>query len=65
MQTIYFNLKHFDPKWVEADINSELERVNLWLKLNKLSLNIKKDKNFFFHRKQNKIKEIDILIDNV
>ena len=38
---IYFNLEDFDPKCVETEINNELERVNVWLKLNKLSLNIK------------------------
>ena len=42
--TIYFNREDFDPECVETEINNELERVNLWLKLNKLSLNIKRDK---------------------
>ena len=41
--TIYFNLKNFDARRIESEINNELERVNIWLKLNKLSLNIKKD----------------------
>ena len=41
--TLYFNLKKFDPRRIESKINNELERVNIWLKLNKLSLNIKKD----------------------
>ena len=40
--TIYFNLKDFDPATIEKDINSELEKINVWLKLNKLSLNVKK-----------------------
>ena len=63
--TIYFNLEDFDPVCVETEINNELERVNLWLKLNKLSLNIKKTKLLVFHRKQKKIQDITILIDNV
>ena len=63
--TIYFNLEDFDPEGVETEINNELEKVNLWLKLNKLSLNIKKTKLMIFHRKQKKIKDINISIDNV
>ena len=63
--TIYFNLEDFDPECVETEINNELEKVNLWLKLNKLSLNIKKTKLMIFHRKQKKIKDINISIDNV
>ena len=35
--TIYFNLEDFDSQNTEADINAELEKVNTWLKLNKLS----------------------------
>ena len=63
--TIYFNLEDFDPECVETEINNELEKINLWLKLNKLSLNIKKTKLMIFHRKQKKIKDINISIDNV
>ena len=62
--TIFF-LEDFDPECVETEINNELERVNLWLKLNKLSLNINKTKLMIFHRKQKKIKDINISIDNV
>ena len=40
--TIYFSLEDFDPTTRERDINSELEKINIWLKLNKLSLNVKK-----------------------
>ena len=61
--TIYFNLEYFGQICVETETNNELDMVNLWLKLNKLSLNIKKTKLMIFHRKQKKIK--DISIDNV
>ena len=37
--TIYFNLEDFDLQTRETDINRKLEKVNIWLKLNKLSLN--------------------------
>ena len=40
--TIYFNLDDFDPRRVENKVNNELERVNICLKLNKLSLKILK-----------------------
>ena len=34
--TIYFNIKDFDTNNLEAEINKELEQVNIWLKVNKL-----------------------------
>ena len=49
--TIYFNLEEFDNLNKEGDINGELEKVNTWLKLNKLSLNAQKTKLMVFHRK--------------
>ena len=55
--TIYFNLEEFDHLNKEGDINGELEKVNTWLKLNKLSLNAQKTKLMFFHRKQ---KHVDV-----
>ena len=63
--TIYFNLKDFDQRRIESEINNKLERVNIWLKLNKLSLNIKKTKLMIFGSKQKKIKEIYNSIDYV
>ena len=53
---IYFSLEDFYPKYVEVEISKELERVNLWLKLNKLSLNIIMTKLMIFYRKQTKSK---------
>ena len=49
--TLYFNLDDFDPTCIEAEITNELEKVNVWLKLNKLSLNIQKTILMVFHRK--------------
>ena len=51
---IYFNLEDFDQTCIEADITNKLEKVNIWLKLNKLSLNTQKTKLMVFHRKQKK-----------
>ena len=50
---IYFNLKDFDNLTKETDINRELEKVNIWLKLNKLSLNTQKTKFMLFLRNRN------------
>ena len=41
--TRYFILKEFEYLNKERDINSELEKVNTWLKLNKQSLNAQKN----------------------
>ena len=49
--TMYFNLEEFEYLSRERDINSELEKVNTCLKLNKLSLNAQKTKLMVFHRK--------------
>ena len=37
--TIYFDLEDFEKDNLEHQINDELNRVNIWLKLNKLTLN--------------------------
>ena len=61
---IYFNLEDFDSQNKETDIKAELEKVNTWLKLNKLSLNAQKTKLMLFHRKQKHMNEVNVKIDN-
>ena len=61
--TIYFNLEEFEYLNRERDITSELEKVNTWLKLNKLSLNAQKTKLMVFHRKQKQVDEINVQIN--
>ena len=61
--TIYFNLEDFDPYNFERDINNELEKITLWLKMNKLSLNVQKTKLMIFHRRQKQINELNISIN--
>ena len=63
--TIYFNLEDFDRYNLEQDITNELENITLWLKRNKLSLNVQKTKLMIFHRKQKQINESNILIDGI
>ena len=43
-----------DIKTLETNINDELSRISLWLKVNKLSLNIKKT-HYMIFRKRKKI----------
>ncbi len=45
-------------------INKELSLVNTWLKLNKLTLIIKKSKYIVFHRKHKRVQNVTLTIDN-
>ena len=51
---------------VEFIINTELDKINEWLKLNKLSLNVNKSKYMIFKtaRRNNMINPLNIKIDN-
>ncbi len=46
-------------------LNNELSLVNNWLKVNKLSLNIKKSKCMIFHTNKKKVQSLTLKIDNV
>ena len=50
--TLYFDLEDFDFRNMDNVINSEIEKINLWLKLNKLLLNADKTKYMIFHTSQ-------------
>ena len=63
--TIYFILEDFDNLTRETNINRELEKVNIWLKLNKLSLNTQKTKLMPFHRKQKHLDKINVIINGL
>ena len=52
-------------KTIENSINDELAKVNDWLKINKLSLNINKTKFMIFHIYEQQITILNIFIDNV
>ena len=47
--TIYFN---FPIEIREVLIYDELEKVNKWLKHNKLAVNVDKTKNMLFHKRR-------------
>ena len=38
--TIYFNLEDFTSDMKKAEIKAKLEKLNLWLKVNKLKLSL-------------------------
>ena len=61
--TIYFSLEDFEPATRERNINSELEKIIICIKLNKLSLNVKKTKSVIFSRKQKPIAAITLSIN--
>ena len=50
--TIYFSLDEFPREIREIAVNHELEKVNTWLKLNKLSINVNKTKCMFFNKRR-------------
>ena len=50
--TLYFNLEDFPVLNRSMFINNELERVNTWLKLNKLTFNVEKTKCMIFHKRR-------------
>ena len=50
--TLYSFVENFESNDVEREINCELNKVNVWLKANKLSLNVTKTKCMFFHKRK-------------
>ena len=61
--TIYFNLDDFPLVDREIEINCELEKVNTWLKLNKLAINVVKTKCIFLHKRRS-ITLLQFLMNN-
>ena len=62
--TIYFNLEDFPVHNRHIEINRELDKVNTWLKVNKLSINVEKTKCMLFHKRRqlNPIQLLPILM---
>ena len=48
--TLYCNLEDFVDCDTETAINRELQKINLWLQRNKLTLNVEKTKFMIFHK---------------
>ena len=50
---------------LESLINEELVKINDWLKINKLSLNVVKSKFMIFQKKKKNIQILNLKIDNI
>ncbi len=61
--TISFNLEAFPILNRELSINNELDKVNTWLKVNKLTLNVEKTKCMQFHKRKD-VTNINLSINN-
>ena len=62
--TIYFNLEDFPAIHREHEINKELEKLNIWFQLNKLTLNVDKTKCMLFHKRR-AVTPINISMNNM
>ena len=62
--TLEIVLKNKPNLNIDTTLNSELENICDWLKVNKLSLNIAKCKYMIFHMPQKKVKPLQLLIEN-
>ena len=62
--TLLASLNNFDHNNLSADINRELVKVNDWLKVNKLSLNVGKTKYMLFSKPYKILPNLDIQISN-
>ena len=63
--TLFATLNNDNFSAVKDKINNELKSISMWLKLNKLSLNIEKTKAMLFHTENRQVKIPDIYIDNI
>ena len=50
--TVCFSIEYFKTHSRETAINTEINKVNTWLRLNKLSLNVEKTKCMLFHKRR-------------
>ena len=62
--TLYFNLEDIDSVDMNDNINTHLEKNNVWLKLNKLTVNVSKTKFMIFHKRRD-TPQLDLLLNNI
>ena len=60
--TVLIESNHWDV--INTSINSELDRINTWLKSNKLSLNVTKTHYMVFHSARRKVSHDTLFINN-
>ena len=61
--TIYFTMEDLSCINVEKNVSNELNKINSWLSLNKLSLNTDKTKCLTFHTWQKNIDQLSFSIN--
>ena len=61
--TIYKSIEKSNLDTSLANINTELDKIADWLKLNKLSLNGKKSKHIVFHNRWKRVPDLNLEID--
>ena len=61
---ICFNLEDFTHLNMENEINYEIEKINIWLKVNKLSLNVQKTRLIIFYKKKH-MQNLNISINGI
>ena len=62
--TRYFNLEDIDSVYMNDNINTHLEKINVWLKLNKLTINVSKTRFMIFHNRRD-TPQLDLLLNNI
>ena len=62
--TLYFNLEDFNSVTMNDDINSCLDKINVWLKLNKLTVNVSKTK-FMVSNKRRNVPDLNLSLNNI
>ena len=60
--TIYKSIEKSNLDTSLANINTELDKIADWLKLNKLSLNVKKSKHIVFHNRWKRVPDLNLEI---
>ena len=62
--TLYLNLEDFNSVTMNDDINSCLDKINVWLKLNKLTVNVSKTKFMVFHKRRD-VPDLNLWLNNI
>ena len=62
--TLYFNIENTDSVNMHDNINIHLEKNDVWLKLNKLTVNVSKIKYIIFHKRRD-APQLNLLLNNI
>ena len=62
--TLYFNLEDIDSLNINDNIKIHLKKINVLLKLNKLTINVSKTKFMILHKRKNTT-QLNLLLNNI